>query len=1481
MATYDGDIKLGVSLDDNNVQQSLSKITKTVRTAFSGKDVDELDRHVANTNRTLQQTQKEFQKVQAEIAKTEDKLREYETRYNLIRQRGTNMQSRTNTKEYDGRFYTQRDYEQLTMLDTKLGNIGARLDDLNEKSRNLGASLQSMNTNPQAADNVERTASAANKASRITSGLKSAFSRVTSTAVKFGKKVLGIFGSIGKAVGNTAKTIITKLGSAFTAPIRGIADKITGLFKKISVAMRRVFFLSVLTGAFRNVRSSISNLLKSNDSLNSSLKQIKSNLITAFAPVYNKALPAINALAKAVAKATGYIAAFFSALTGNSIGQSFSQAQDVYSQARDNDDSTEADQIDAEIDAIEDKIKAIEKEKKAYEKAKEAEERANKKSLLSFDELNQLSPPEQEDETLAAYEAQIEALEEQLDLLQDQKDALKDIGDAAEELEYPTYADAAFDKMASLVDMLKEAWSDGDFTDIGKKLKDAIVTQLNKIKWNDIKANANKLGKSLATFLNGILTEDFGDKIGETLGEAINTAVNGVAGFVNNIDAAQIGRSLSAFIVRGVNTIDWNLVKETATNAGIKIADFFNNAINPESFGAIGTAIGNGIQTAINFASGFIQTIDPINIGESLAAMLNNAVDSIDWKQLGQTIFQAFHKAVQSLIAFMRTTDWEDVGRAIADVLSGIPWGTVLYDVAVLIWEALKAAFFTVVGIFKESPETGLEILGALGLFTALKLLTGLIKDNLLSAFKKKDSALDKQTKKTQTETQAVNAFATEMSFATNNANALSPALDGITRAGVGLIPVVDSLISGHESENLQMQTNSDTATQLSKSLDTVTSSSDATSTATETLGNVAEQTNEKLGVITGGAENVSTAMDNASTNTKSAMTSFAENVANAMKNGMENITNMVKNSAGNVYNWADNIGTNTGKVAENTSQNIHDMLYNTDHNISVWATSTSGTIARWGSNVSSNIAQAAKSAVQSVGTAMSAMSQMQSASTSGGLDFTPVGRVPNIPSWLPQPINLSGMNGSSAGLLGTIGAAALSLAPLAIAFLAKGGVIPPNREFLAVLGDQKHGTNIEAPLDTIKQAVAEVTETIYNRMDTLLRKQTSVLEAIKTTVTAGFLKIRELNNDQAVMISSSVTDITDTMGDYINGYIRQIVDMLIVGLQPIFGNIDLIREDINTFINGGVKEFMNEFARSAFEANYGGLVDEITNAFSASFTVLAQSIEDKLFSVIGYLGQIHTQLEILLGRQDGGTKELLENIIDRLHNIYSLIWDFMSLFQRIFAPKDKDKDEDNKKNTSKLDIEELQRMVYDKTLVVYDKMLGGLLVVNWDYLYKAIEQTRDVVFGDVKGLQSNLSKILNGINSSLQSSINGAAQTISSGIAYTNGILNTIASQIGGLSSTSGMPHLATGAVIPPNREFMAVLGDQTSGTNVEAPLSTIKQAVSEAMGEGSNNATSGMIDVTLQIDKERIARILVPALSKENSRLGTSIMKGTTIYE
>ena len=54
-------------------------------------------------------------------------------------------------------------------------------------------------------------------------------------------------------------------------------------------------------------------------------------------------------------------------------------------------------------------------------------------------------------------------------------------------------------------------------------------------------------------------------------------------------------------------------------------------------------------------------------------------------------------------------------------------------------------------------------------------------------------------------------------------------------------------------------------------------------------------------------------------------------------------------------------------------------------------------------------------------------------------------------------------------------------------------------------------------------------------------------------------------------------------------------------------------------------------------------------------------------------------------------------------------------------------------------------------------------------------------------------------------------------------------------------IPRLARGAVIPPNREFLAVLGDQKQGTNIEAPAELIKQMTKEAMLEigGAGQAT------------------------------------------
>ena len=83
-------------------------------------------------------------------------------------------------------------------------------------------------------------------------------------------------------------------------------------------------------------------------------------------------------------------------------------------------------------------------------------------------------------------------------------------------------------------------------------------------------------------------------------------------------------------------------------------------------------------------------------------------------------------------------------------------------------------------------------------------------------------------------------------------------------------------------------------------------------------------------------------------------------------------------------------------------------------------------------------------------------------------------------------------------------------------------------------------------------------------------------------------------------------------------------------------------------------------------------------------------------------------------------------------------------------------------------------------------------------------------------------------------------------------------------------IPALASGSVIPPNRKFLAVLGDQKSGTNVEAPLSTIKQAVMEAMAQGSREP----INVNLVVDGKTLARVVVPNINNMTRAAGKPVL-------
>lgn len=93
-----------------------------------------------------------------------------------------------------------------------------------------------------------------------------------------------------------------------------------------------------------------------------------------------------------------------------------------------------------------------------------------------------------------------------------------------------------------------------------------------------------------------------------------------------------------------------------------------------------------------------------------------------------------------------------------------------------------------------------------------------------------------------------------------------------------------------------------------------------------------------------------------------------------------------------------------------------------------------------------------------------------------------------------------------------------------------------------------------------------------------------------------------------------------------------------------------------------------------------------------------------------------------------------------------------------------------------------------------------------------------------------------------------GRHKTFGIGVASVLGQLG-----YGGVS----LPHLAKGTVIPPNAPFMAVLGDQRHGTNIEAPLSTIQEAVAEVMADYEASNLAGH-EATVEVLRQLLSAVL-----------------------
>jgi hypothetical protein len=590
-------------------------------------------------------------------------------------------------------------------------------------STKLGAFKEAIKTNLSEAKEVLSNT----KFGAIVSGICNAFKtlgKVVGVAIKGAiATVKGLVTGL-KAVSKVAKVVSVPL-KAMTkmsmAPLVAGAKKLGGVFSGLGKQIKRVakmYSLMLIRMALRkvidNAKNSLNDLTRQNASVNesvssivSSFKYLGASITGAFSPIFGVIAPILDALVEKCVSVINTIGQVFASLTGAKTYTFAKKVQTDYA------------------GSLEDTKKATDDAKKS---AKEYENQ-----LLGFDEITKLSAP-----------------------TDNSSNGSSGSGADASGNGYVFDTATIDNQYNNWADKLKEAWNNGDFTEIGEIVGRKLTDALDNINWDGIKEKCNRLASSVATFLNGFMEGADFTVIGETIAEAFNTSLEMGYTFLTTFNFNKFGEKIADLLNGAFDTIDWNLIANTVTESmkntfdailsfsenfhwgenATKIANAFKTLFDGIDFDTISKSLkelGGGIAESINGIfyidderslgsdlseavwgafNSMVDGLDKLitdtnwaNIGANFSQAIFGVFTNVDWKKLAKTISDSLLGVIDVLTGALKGVDWSKLGqdlvKAIKDVLTGIDWVKSLKKVGELFVEAIKSIFSITGGVLK------------------------------------------------------------------------------------------------------------------------------------------------------------------------------------------------------------------------------------------------------------------------------------------------------------------------------------------------------------------------------------------------------------------------------------------------------------------------------------------------------------------------------------------------------------------------------------------------------------------------------------------------------------------------------------------------------------------------------------------------------------------------------------------------------------
>ena len=1079
-SSYDGDIKLKVSLNATDTRTAANNLRKSFEDIFksvAGKDVsvafkrlqksmsdtmyksDQLNKKITELGEKNIPT-KEFTELQKGCEKAKQSLQNLVVEHARLQER---LDEGGMGRKVAKRVQAQFDAVQQKIEETRnvVEGFNYEMEEMKEQGtayisgsttdayKNMVAQSATLNNQmriqlaqanaemEKMGDNTKKTNAQVQKfASTITQWASLTMANVKKITSQF-KRLLTTILSVGAAI---TKSGLSKLGEIFHIGSKSSKGFEFNLKKSITTILKYAFGIRSLYFLFRKLRSAVKEafdaMAQQIPEVNRDLSRIvsawqdfKNSLGTMFQPLLAAITPVLTQIINLMTKATIKVGEFIAALTGQEYTYQATKANIDYA-------------------------KSLDKTTKSKKKKNDED----KKELGFYDKLNVI-----------------------------QKDKKKDDDDDDTSGIDPSkglYKKVPISKgVSDFMKRLKDTWNkNGDFTWLGELIAEKIKNALKKIPWDYIKHVAGKLGKAFAEVLNGIFKDmELARVIGNTIAQAFNTALNFVYEFLKRFDGHQFGRWLGELISSALRNIEWAKVKATAKLLGQRIAEFINGFFETDVLWQVGNAIGNIGRAIVDF---FYELTNPktginfVQIGEKLRDGLKVAFKRmLDVDETGKSGFKKLGESISRIIVGIFTAINKIIGdpelraqfaQAITEFLDGFDWAaiksavlTFAKNMILLLGAAIKGMFAS--GEFRKAlgdiAPVVITAFGAIFTVSALKavasiaarelikqltrsLATQLVSSGAVSGVTGAFSGL------TASITGAFSTMAGGVSgalgtIATALGTTVAAILGAVAAVGIAVVVWVKNWDEIKEAAGLFVERTVEHWESLKGWF------AENMPYLSELCGMIGEKIKEVF-IVTG--EWVLQTIDKM----KAGLAKFKEwahNFGEGFKQGAKAtfdtikthvtaiFTNAVENVKRVVHNGAEVLKSTVegfsramlGGIKGNLNE-IYQGFVDVFTSIMAFFGDMIRDAFNWGKNLVTNIANGVKSGWHLLSDALN-----------GNKSTTTTRRV-----MITDP---------TAGAGNYMGG------------LASGAVIPPNKEFLATLGDQKSGVNIETPLNTMLEA--------------------------------------------------------------------------------------------------------------------------------------------------------------------------------------------------------------------------------------------------------------------------------------------------------------------------------------------------------------------------------------------------------------------------